>query len=162
MRSPDPWLAIPVSLLAGLSLTVLPLPDVLAPWRPDWLLLLLLFWAYQQPEWVGEWSAFAVGVVMDVIFGTPLGLYAFSSCLAVWAARRLARRWRRTPLFLLAPGVAMLAALAALVRYGWLTTLGQPPDAGLYWLPALGNLLAWPLVFLALLRWRRPILPEGD
>ena len=41
------------SILIALVLTLLPLPSNIEPYRPEWLLLFLIFWVVRKPETYG-------------------------------------------------------------------------------------------------------------
>jgi len=67
--------------------------DVL-PWsgqwllaRPDFALLVLLFWAVHEPRAVGQGAAFLLGLLMDVSDSMLLGQHAFAYVLAVFGAQ---------------------------------------------------------------------------
>ena len=34
-----------ISLVSALALAIIPLPEAVAPYRPDWVALVLIFWA---------------------------------------------------------------------------------------------------------------------
>ena len=91
-RRRSPALALLLSLIAGLLLSVLPLPEQLAAWRPEWVTLLLIFWVMHAPNWVGVWIALFVGILLDILLATPVGLHASSLVIVVWLGR-MTQRW---------------------------------------------------------------------
>jgi rod shape-determining protein MreD len=57
--------------------------------RPDFVLLALLFWSLHEPRMVGQGSAFALGLLMDVSDSMLLGEHALEYVLAVYLAQAL-------------------------------------------------------------------------
>ena len=142
-------LFIAVSLVAALLLNMLPLGRV--PWMPDFLALVLVFWAVHQPLRVGIGLAFLFGLVMDVHQASLLGQHALSyTALSFFAAmihRRLlwftvpSQALQMLPLFALAHGVELVIRLLAGGTFpGWLMLLA----------PLMESLL-WPVVSILLL-----------
>ena len=70
LRPVRPWF-IWLSLLVALVLNLMPLGR--AFWLPDWVALVLCFWCVREPLRVGMGSAFMMGVVMDVGYGSLMG-----------------------------------------------------------------------------------------
>jgi rod shape-determining protein MreD len=69
---------------------------MLLPWsgtwlaaRPDFLLLVLLFWALHQPNSIGQGVAFLAGLLMDVSDSMLLGQHALAYVAAVFGAQVL-------------------------------------------------------------------------
>jgi len=52
------FLVIPFTLLIGLMLLILPLPDWAQTYRPDWVALILIYWSMALPKKIGLWFAF--------------------------------------------------------------------------------------------------------
>jgi rod shape-determining protein MreD len=79
------------SLIIALVLNMLPLGR--APWMPDFLALVLVFWSVHQPLRVGIGVAFFFGLAMDVHQSSLLGQHALSytalSFFAITIHRRL-------------------------------------------------------------------------
>ena len=69
-------LPVVLSLIVALALTMLPLPPALDIIRPDWLALIVIFWALSVPRSYGVGIAFLVGIVLDVSQGTLIGQHA--------------------------------------------------------------------------------------
>jgi rod shape-determining protein MreD len=142
-------LFIGLTLLLAFGLNLLPLGRV--PAMPDWLALVLVFWAVHQPRRVGVGLAFFCGLLMDVHEAAVLGQHALAYTLMSYGAGAMHRRllWfslpkqalQVLPLFVLASLVAMLVRLAA---------GGMFPGWALLLAPLLEALL-WPLVSLMLL-----------
>lgn len=65
------------SLLLGLALTVLPLPHAVYWLRPEWVLLILLYWSLSEAVFFGVGVAFIIGLYVDLLVGTVFGLHAF-------------------------------------------------------------------------------------
>jgi rod shape-determining protein MreD len=80
------------SFLAAFLLTALPWSGVALVVRPDFVLLVLLFWAVHEPRSVGQGLAFTVGLLMDVSDSMLLGQHALAYVVAVYGAQVLRHR----------------------------------------------------------------------
>lgn len=150
----NPLLGMLLSSVVALMLSVMPLPDELNSWRPEWLMLVLVFWAMHAPNWFGLWLALVMGVLLDVLLATPLGFYGLVMVVVVQLTRATGQ-WsgifsvRHTTLLLLA-----LVALSRSIHYVVLSLQGQSPsDSSDFFLPVLSSALMWPTVLLLLKRW---------
>jgi rod shape-determining protein MreD len=156
-RRNNPLLAIPLSFLAAILLTVLPLPHSLAYWRPDWVAMILLFWVLNEPGLVGVWTAFFLGLLIDVLTGTLFGMHPFMLALVAYLAR-LSHRWVGVFSVWQTAGLALaLVGAARLLQFVVMSAQGAAPDSLLYCVPAFSSALVWPTVTLALRRWSTAI-----
>lgn len=155
-RLRNPWV-LPLSLAAALLLGLLPLPGVLQPLRPYWLALVLTYWLLETPEHVGLGSAFLLGLLADLAFGSVLGEQALRLVVLAFILERFRARLRFFPMSQQALTLAVLLfndrVLAALIHL--LAGLPQPPWT--VWLAPLLGMLLWPPLHLLLdtLRLRR-------
>ena len=65
-------LPMALSALVTLGLAILPLPSVLEALRPDFLVLVALYWSIEQPRAGGLSLAFFSGLALDVVNGVVL------------------------------------------------------------------------------------------
>jgi rod shape-determining protein MreD len=139
------------SLIAALLLNMLPLGR--APWMPDFLALVLVFWNVHQPQRVGIGLAFVFGLGMDVHQSALLGQHALSytalSFLAAMIHRRLlwfpvpSQAVQVLPLFALAHGLELLIRMVGGGMFpGWVL-LAAPLAEALLW-PVASVLLLVP------------------
>lgn len=77
------------SLLAAYALAVLPWSGSWLLARPDFVLVVLLFWAIHEPRVIGQGMAFSLGLLMDVSDSMLLGQHALSYVIAVFGAQAL-------------------------------------------------------------------------
>lgn len=149
----SPFLALIWSLLAAFLMSILPLPDVLQPWRPEWVTLVLLFWVMHAPNWVGLWFGLLMGLLLDIVLASPLGMHASALIVVIYVAR-MTQRWsgifsvRQTTAL-----VFLLILLGRLMAYAQLALRGEPPTGLDFFLPAVASALIWPTVLLSLRRW---------
>lgn len=149
----SPFLAIIWSLSAALLMSILPLPDALQAWRPEWVMLVLIFWVMHAPSWVGLWFALVMGLLLDAFLASPLGLHALALVLVIYVTR-MTQRWsgvfsvRQTTAL-----VFLLILLERSVTYAVLSVRGEMPTDLSYFLPAVASALIWPTVLLSLRRW---------
>ena len=61
------------TLVVALLLMLVPLPGPLAPFKPYWPALVLLYWSLESEDRVTLGLAFAVGLGADVVNGVVLG-----------------------------------------------------------------------------------------
>jgi rod shape-determining protein MreD len=75
------------SFMAAYVLMVLPWSGTWLLARPDFVLLVLLFWTLHQPRSIGQGMAFFVGLLMDVSDSMLLGQHALAYVIAVFIAQ---------------------------------------------------------------------------
>jgi rod shape-determining protein MreD len=76
-------LPVLITLLVAFMLMITPLPAAAEPFRPDWIALVLVFWAMTVPRSYSVGIAWLVGIVLDVAQGTLLGQHALALCVIV-------------------------------------------------------------------------------
>ena len=147
------------SLLLALIVNMLPLGR--APWMPDIMAVVLVFWSVHQPQRVGIGVAFFFGLFMDVHQAALLGQHALSytalSFFAITIHRRLlwfsvpSQAVQVLPLFVAAHAIELALRMVA---------GGVFP--GLYLLLApLVEAVLWPVVSVLLLAPQRRA-PDPD
>jgi rod shape-determining protein MreD len=155
-RARNGWV-LPVSLLLGLLLGLVPLPGMLQPLRPYWLALVLAYWLLEEPEHMGLGMSFALGVLADLVFGGLLGEQALRLVVMAFILDRFRARMRFFPLSQQALVIGVLLLNDRVISAAIHVVMGAPQLPWLYWLAPLLGLLLWaPLHFvLDTLRLRR-------
>jgi len=158
-RQRPSWL-MPLSVLAALLLGLLPLAPALQPLRPYWLGLVVAYWVIEAPDRTGLGTAFIVGVIADLAFGSLLGEQALRLVVITFILQRFRARLRFFPLSQQALAVGALLLNDRIVTAAISLVLGIPPAPPMTWLAPVLGMLLWPPVFLLIdaLRlgsWRR-------
>ncbi|EDQ00744.1 rod shape-determining protein MreD [Shewanella benthica] len=144
-----------LSLLGAMLLQIMPLPDIVEAWRPDWLLLVIIYWAMALPHRYNILSAFALGVMLDILLGAHLGIRALSMSLVVYVVVLHFQRLRNFPIWQQALMISSLVCLHHLVVFWVQFVLSTVTFDESLFLPAISSLIIWPWVFWMLRRLRR-------
>jgi len=139
-----------ITLVIALMLTVLPLPEWLEAWRPDWVALTLVYWAMTAPRTWSVGSAWMVGLVLDVAQGTLLGQHALALCVVVFVTVRMHLLMRVFPGGQLTAAVFSLLALYQFILFWVNGVAGVPVDTIYYWAPVISGAILWPAVNMLL------------
>ena len=150
----DRYSHIVISLVVALFLTLLPLPSFLEAARPYWVALVLIYWCLETQDMLTLGIAFVIGLLMDLLTGSLLGLHGLSLVILVYLVTRFRARLRFFP-----PWQQAFSVLALLVNDRiillWIISLTGDPLPGLsFWLPPIIGTLIWPWLFLLLDRYR--------
>ena len=148
-------LPVLLSLLAAFALTIVPLPDIIAPARPEWVLLVLIYWGMAFPRRVGILVGFLAGLFLDVLQHQLLGQNALTMATVMFIVLQIYPRMRVFPVWQQAVVVAFLVALTQLLHIWVQGAIGFPPGSSLYWSPILTSALLWPMVYHVLRDTRR-------
>ncbi|MCB1799087.1 MAG: rod shape-determining protein MreD [Gammaproteobacteria bacterium] len=148
-------LVIVTTLCIAMLLTILPMPEWARPFRPQWVTLVMLYWAIALPHRVGVGSGFVAGIILDVLTGTLLGQHALGLSVVTFVAIQLHQRIRVFPFWQQSLGILILLVIEHLLAL-WVTGATRGISPGLiYWsVPLIGALL-WPWVFVTLRKVRR-------
>ncbi|HHL45524.1 MAG TPA: rod shape-determining protein MreD [Gammaproteobacteria bacterium] len=151
---PQSWFIIIATFVAALTLTLFPLPTMLAPLRPDWVALVLIYWIIALPHRVGVGTAWLAGLFSDATSGTLLGQQALGLSIVAYLVLLLHQRVRNYPIWQQAIIVLIFISLFRVIG-AWVLGVSGRPAGFLYWMPAISSMLVWPVVFLLLRHIRR-------
>lgn len=145
-----------MSFIVGLMLTIMPLPDTVAAFRPDWLAMLVIFWAMQLPRTWSVGTAWIVGIVLDASQGTLLGQHALALCCIAFITVRFHLLMRVFPVPQLTASVFPILAIYQFLLFWINGVAGVDAPAIAYWGPVISGTLLWPVMmaFLSGLRYR--------
>ena len=146
------------SLLIALMATIMPMPLSLDAFRPDWVLVVLLYWSLALPNRVNVVTAWFMGFLLDVLLGTVLGIHAAAMALAVYIAAENYQKIRNFSLWQQALIVGVLVALYHLVVFWLQRFLTDVVFLTSYLYPVITNVILWPWIFLLLRKVRRHFL----
>lgn len=148
-------MTILLTLLVGLVLSVMPMSSGLQPWRPDWALLILLYWVVALPHRVNIGHCFIMGLATDVLLGSTLGIHAaaFSFVGYIFACHyKRIRNFSLSQQALLVLVMVMIEhSIVLLVEY----YINKAVMQNTYFLPAVSSAIMWPWLFLLLRKVRR-------
>jgi rod shape-determining protein MreD len=147
------------TLFLALMLNMLPIGRT--PWMPDFLALVVVFWAVHQPLRIGVGAAFMFGLAMDVHQASLLGQHALAytalSFFAITIHRRLlwftvpSQAVQVFPLFAAAHAISLLIRIVAGANFpGWDIILAPVFEA-----------MLWPVASVVLLAPQRRA-PDPD
>ena len=139
-----------ITFLVGLVLTIMPLPDVVDPFRPDWLAMLVIFWTMQLPRTWSVGTAWVIGIFLDVSQGTMLGQHALALCFVAFITVRLHLLMRVFPMPQLMATVLSILAIYQFLLFWTNGVAGIDAPSVTYWGPIISGTVLWPIVMMFL------------
>lgn len=137
-----------LTLLCAAMVDVMPWFHGLEWFRPQWLVLVLIYWVLALPERVGVFWGVAIGLLQDVLLNTPLGQHALALALTCYLTQLAYKRLRHLGLPLQCLMVFFLVGINL-----WVSYIVQDAS-GHVWLPpyamlclAFASGVAWLLVY---------------
>ncbi|MDA0272470.1 MAG: rod shape-determining protein MreD [Proteobacteria bacterium] len=150
---------IVLSFFVSMTLAVVSLPDsvpaVVGYLRPQWVVLVLIYWVIALPHRIGLVVAWMIGLMVDVLLGDLLGQHGIAFIVVAYIAQSLYQRLRMFTVWQQSLIVFAIVGLNQLINF-WIESI-----AGLtqwsFWhlLPSVVSALLWPWIFLILRYLRR-------
>ena len=112
-------LIILLTFLVALMASIMPLPLSVDAFRPDWALVVLLYWCLALPARVNVISAGVMGFILDVLLGSTLGVHAGAMAISVYIVAGNFQKIRNFSVWQQALIVGVLSALYHLIVF-WL------------------------------------------
>ncbi|MCL1078254.1 rod shape-determining protein MreD [Parashewanella spongiae] len=136
---PVAWL----TFIVGLVLQVMPLPMEISAWRPDWLLLILMCWTLHLPHRYSIFTAFILGVILDVLLGSHLGVNALALSISVYFVLLYQQRLINFPQWQQALVVLAIMILYHLIVFWIEFILGETEFSLVLFYPAFASFIFW-------------------
>jgi len=144
-----------ITIIAAFMLAIMPLPDWAVDFRPDWVTLVLIYWAMALPASIGVTIAWMVGLLVDVSHGAVLGQHALGLVIVIYIIHTQHQRLRVASLLQQGIVIFVLLFVQQLISLWVSGIMGQAPDNWLYFMPSLTGALFWPWVYIVLRDLRR-------
>ena len=151
----DRFLPVLLALIVALALSAQPLPEWLAPFRPDWVAMVMIYWAMHMPRRFTLAAAFSAGLLLDALHGTPIGQHALALVLLCYLPLKLHLRLAVVSVTQTTLWVVVCLALYHFVLFWCNGATGKFVAITFYWGPLIGSAMLWPLLLLSLDNLRR-------
>lgn len=150
---------IALTFAVAMVFGVVTLPDSVPPelgyLRPQWVVLVLIYWVIALPHRVGVIVAWSVGLLVDVLQGDLLGQHAIAFMLVAYISESLYQRLRMYTVWQQSIIVFVIVGLSQLINF-WIESIAGVAEWSLWYLmPSVVSALLWPFVFLILRYLRR-------
>ena len=149
------YFVIIATVLIGYILQILPLPDAIQLFRPNWVAIILIYWSMALPDTVRLIFAFIAGLIMDVLLGTLLAQHSLAFVIIVYINLFFNLRIRVLSLGRQAIYVFALLLINQFIIV-WIEGMtGSNPEPLAYVLPAITGMVIWPWAYIVLRDIRR-------
>ena len=134
----------------------MPLPDSIAPLRPDWVAVVLLYWSLDGAAAASACSRRSGwAIALDTLTGALLGQNALALLVVVYLAEKFHLRVRVFPVSQLAVTVLILLGLYEFILF-WIDGMaGRTVPLIERWVPPLTGTLVWLVMYVLLDRRER-------
>jgi len=143
------------SFVIAIILAIVPLPENIVTYRPQWVSLVLIFWCMMLPHRIGVFTGWSIGLFLDVLYGSLLGANALNMAVLAFISYKLQTRLRLFPILQQSLIIFLFIALQQMMLI-WIKGIsGNIPNDISYWLPTLTSTLVWPVVAFVLNKVKR-------
>lgn len=137
-------------MIVAFMLAIIPLPDWAVELRPEWVTLVLIYWAMTAPSKIGITAAWFTGLLLDVSYGTLMGQHAIGMVLVIYVIHLQHQRLRMASLLQQAIVIFALLFIKQLLILWVDGMLGRAPDSWLYFMPTITSTILWPWIYIIL------------
>ncbi|NRA21319.1 MAG: rod shape-determining protein MreD [Oceanospirillaceae bacterium] len=154
-HSPGGIMIVLGTFIVAFMLSQTPLPIILEWWRPEFVALFVIYWMMALPQRFGVGSAWVLGLMLDVIKGSVLGINALALTVIAFSTLLMHKKMRMYPLWQQAIVVFFLIVLNQFIFYWFQAIAGTIAGDFTFLIPAFVSALIWPWVFVVLRSIRR-------
>ncbi|HCH70531.1 MAG TPA: rod shape-determining protein MreD [Colwellia sp.] len=143
------------TLLIALMASIMPMPLSADAFRPDWVLIVLMYWCMALPGRVNIITAWVMGFLLDVLLGTVLGVHAAAMAISIYIIVVNHQKIRNFSILQQALITGVLVALYHLVVFWLQRFLIDIVFLTSYLYPVVTTIILWPWVFYLLRKVRQ-------
>jgi len=145
--------AVMVSSFVALVLMLIQLPSWMFYFWPDWIALVVVYWALVTPNRFGPVMGFIIGTLLEVVFVRKFGVLGLGLAVLAFIVNsshqqlRVLSMWQQMILV----GVGVFKLITGWF-YGLVTDFTITTE---YWYSLIGCVVIWPFAFILLQELRR-------
>jgi rod shape-determining protein MreD len=141
-------LLIAISFSIAFLLMVVPVDFEWRWCRPEFVVLLVIYWAMTTPQYFGLFSAWCVGFFQDLIEFSPLGVNAIGMMIIAYLANMLYARIKHYVFWHQALWIFIFIAVFGLYSNWVVSLVSEREGSFLFFVAALTSALIWPLLVI--------------
>lgn len=149
------FFTVPLTLSVALVLHIVPLPTQIDLYRPDWVLIVLSYWSMALPNRVNIGSAFLMGLCLDILLGTQLGVHSLVLSISIFVLVANYQRLRNYSVWQQSIIIGLVCSFYHLLQFWVLHLLNDIYFRYEFLLPTLSSMILWPWAFWLLRKIRR-------
>lgn len=138
------------TFLLGLIAAIYPLPITLNALRPEWMVLIISYWVLALPHRVSIIHAFVLGILLDLLLGSTLGMHALLFSLLAYIVSVGYQRIRYFTIVQTTLLVGLFVLLTKLALYGLASSLQEISIHKSYFWSVFTSMLIWPWFFFVM------------
>jgi rod shape-determining protein MreD len=146
MKAPATTKLVITSLVVALLINLIPWEGVALLVRPDFLLLMLLYWAVHEPRHIGQGMGFFLALLMDVADSALLGQHPLVYVMAIFFAQTLRLRILQLTLAEQALHIGAILLVSHSVTLFLNFMLGRDFPGFTYFVAPVAGGLLWPAI----------------
>jgi len=144
-----------LSFVVALMLSIIDLPTWAEEIRPQWVVLVLIYWSMALPQRISVGVGWVMGLLLDVTNSAILGQNALALAFIAFLTAHLHQRLRVFPFWQQAIVIFVFCIIFNLIVL-WIKGIsGSAPNVWLIITPSFTSAICWPLVFIFLRHVRR-------
>ncbi len=127
---------------------IMHLPAAVAPYRPDFVATVLIFFAITDPKRVNVGLAWFAGLILDLLSGAPMGIHGLIFAFQVYI---IVAQFKHFAAFMVWQQMIIIGIVNFIAHIGvyWIGHLiGQPSYSSNFSWQALATMLCWPVFML--------------
>ncbi|EMP56012.1 rod shape-determining protein [Marinobacter santoriniensis NKSG1] len=139
-----------LSVLLALVLSISLFPVEWFQFRPEWLGLIVFYWTFRAPAQFGILLAWCLGLLLDVLESTPLGVNGMAMGVIAFLVLTMHQRLRMYPLAQQCLMVFLVLGINQMLVHFIKQLLGAENSGFSYLWPAATSAVIWPIVSVIL------------
>lgn len=135
------------TFFVGLIGAIYPLPIFLNAFRPDWMVLIIFYWVLALPHRISIMHAFILGILLDLLLGSTLGMHALLFSLLAYVVSISYQRIRYFTIVQTTLLVGLFVLMTKLALYWLASSLQEIVLHKHYFWSIFTSMLIWPWFF---------------
>ena len=139
------YLIVALSFVVALILSVYPLPMDMRWWRPEFVLVVAIYWIFFMPLTISFTLLCVLGLFQDLLEGVPFGQHSLGLVIVAYICILSYQRVRNFSIGRQSAWIFVLVGIAQLTD-NWVQGMAGRQLSGIQFLyPALTSALLWPV-----------------